>query len=278
MYSKTFSASSMKTYLMCPFKYYMRYDLKLKQQQSHYSCFGKIIHHILQVCARFKARYNTHIQKPRLDKLILATLDRTNLFQLYQKKSLVRDRDEVVGDISGMVYDIMGRQGPSQPMNHNIIAAEQRFEFNISKQCSNDTFKFIGYIDLCVKHDDDTIQIIDYKTGKAVLNYKTVNQDIQSRLYDLAASKMFPDNDIIITFENIRPDKKSVSTVFHQQQRNEFEGYLFDLAFEIKHNTQMRLVRRPYQHDKYVSYKCKYLCGYYEKECDRCYKKYEQKN
>lgn len=64
MYSKTFSASSLSTYLSCPLKYYFTYDMKIRKPSNKYGDYGSAIHKVLEIFHKDK----------KIDPLILRSI------------------------------------------------------------------------------------------------------------------------------------------------------------------------------------------------------------
>jgi len=52
--------------------------------------------------------------------------------------------------------------------------------------------KMNGFIDLVVEYDEDTLLVIDYKTGYSVPSHADFIDDLQPRMYSLAAKMIFP--------------------------------------------------------------------------------------
>jgi len=71
-----------------------------------------------------------------------------------------------------------------------------------------------GVIDLVVKIDDNTIEIIDYKTGNSTKSYNAALTDPQMRIYSMVAKLLWPDFDTYITTLYYVRKKRMVTCVF----------------------------------------------------------------
>ena len=67
----------------------------------------------------------------------------------------------------------------------NILAAEQSFNLEV------EGVPVRGVIDLVVEEDEDTIEIVDYKTGRS-MSYNAASVDAQVRIYGKVIGLMYP--------------------------------------------------------------------------------------
>jgi len=74
-----------------------------------------------------------------------------------------------------------------------------------------------GVIDLVVKQDDDTLEIIDFKSGNKTLGYDAALTDPQMRIYSMAAKILWPEYETYITSLFYIRKRKMVSCVFGEQ-------------------------------------------------------------
>lgn len=161
--------------------------------------------------------------------------------------------------------------GKYDPRNRKIVAAEKRFDIEIDRPWADYKFDYNGQniegrlclkgtIDLVTEVSPDTLEIIDWKTGKRlnwatgeVKTYKKLRDDLQLRLYHYAANKLFPQ------YKNVL-----VSIFFIN------DGGIFTVAFS-KHDLGIFEQRLKEKYDKIIScqdpklsisWKCKRLCHF----------------
>jgi len=104
------------------------------------------------------------------------------------------------------------------PYLMNILDSEKRFEIEVDGEdwntIENKPFRIKGFIDIVNKIDDDTIEIVDWKTGKQVdlsnmeeINFENISRKIQPRIYHLATTILYPQyKNIFATFYYINQD------------------------------------------------------------------------
>lgn len=153
--------------------------------------------------------------------------------------------------------------------NGSPIGCEYGFNINIP----GTDIPMIGYMDLVVEHDEDTIEVIDYKTGVHTQNYDECRRDIQVRMYSLASRRVFIDDydkrgfkykNIILTFDYFTKDP--ITLAFSEEEDLKTENYVRNKIREIestewidrivRDNTELETKTRFGQ----VAFGCKYLC------------------
>jgi len=101
--------------------------------------------------------------------------------------------------------------GQFNPFNQNIVEPECHFDISLDKfdwACYNYTvdeeeisgfFRLRGTIDLIIERDENTYEIIDYKTGARknwatgeTYDYDNLHQNFQLRLYHYAIKQLYP--------------------------------------------------------------------------------------
>lgn len=123
-----------------------------------------------------------------------------------------------------------------------------------------------GTIDLVTKIDDETIEVIDWKTGRRLdwatgeeKTYEKLCSDPQLLLYNYAISKLFPEyNHTIMSIFFIK-DGGPFSICFDKADHGRFLKMLEKRFEEIKKNE----IPRPISHDR-NTWKCTKLCHYYK--------------
>lgn len=167
----------------CEAKYYYQYILKYPGGSNSAAVLGNIIHEALE---------NTIANDRPLDQVELLAE-----FEMAQKKY---DPDnEIPADLiqSGKVmlreyFERHKKDKYSKIMPNvypTILGKELQFEIVVS------TGKIRGYIDF-VYELDNTVYVIDYKSGKSEVAEKNIPTNTQLGIYALVMKKMYPDKNI----------------------------------------------------------------------------------
>ncbi len=190
------SASAIKTYGFCEFKYYLTYVAGLEDLSGKAAVLGTICHGALATIARkpgkwdwkriLQAHWDHNVyHNPRLD---IRKINRLGLSADYKK--CVKALDIV-------------KRSVFNPDKLKIVDVENKFRIHLNKKRwrtqSGEQLRLSGIIDLVHELDDDTIEVVDWKTGrrKDFTNGKEINNisvlnDIQPRMYHLAATYLYP--------------------------------------------------------------------------------------
>jgi len=162
--------------------------------------------------------------------------------------------------------------GMFDPRNRNILMPEQHFDFEIKKPWSKYSYNLVdgsvlegnlamkGTIDLITLVNEDTIEVVDWKTGKrldwATGQEKTqekLENDPQLRIYHYAIKHLYPNIKNIIFSIYFINDGGPFSICFHDSDIAETENILrrkFDI---IKQTTKPKLNK---------SWMCSKLCHF----------------
>ena len=166
--------------------------------------------------------------------------------------------------------------GQFDPRNRNVVAPEPHFDIPIEEDWAK--FKYTlpdgkeiegqlaikGTIDLVTQTDDDTIEVVDWKTGKRIdwatgeeKTYEKLCSDPQLLLYYYAISKLFPNyKQAIMTIFFIK-DGGPFSMCFDKSDHDRFLEMLKDRFQEIQQN----VTPKPVSDDR-SNWKCTKLCHY----------------
>ena len=123
-----------------------------------------------------------------------------------------------------------------------------------------------GTIDLVTRIDNDTIEVIDWKTGRRLdwatgeeKTYDKLREDAQLLLYNYAISKMYPDyKQAIMTIFYVK-DGGPFSMCFDSKDQKNFLEMLRVRFEEIKKNNVPQLLSQDRSH-----WKCTKLCHFYK--------------
>jgi len=210
------SASAIKTYYHCPFKYMLEQLLKIRPPTGKAALQGTIVHQVFEWMAKLKKKDKTHIDPMWL-------LDQAWIWHTKLNPHIAIRRETSRGEAADFkkcrlcIEHIVNSD--FNPYKMKIIDAERWFEIQLEGddwECTdefhnNTQFTNRGLMDLVHEIDENTIEIVDWKTGKREdfytrkeYDFKKLLEDIQLRLYHFAACKLYPQyKNILITFHFI---------------------------------------------------------------------------
>lgn len=146
---------------------------------------------------------------------------------------------------------------------------ETEKEFNIYL---NDKVKLTGKIDTIFEIDENTIEIVDYKTGNKTKKYDELLKDLQAKFYFLAASHLFPEKKYcLLTFDYLK--KYPVTLTFDKFQNKFIEQKIIKYWKAIEDTTILR--RLPLNRDGSIFWYCQRMCS--RKLCDEIWKIYYER-
>lgn len=190
------SPSSIKDYLQCPFRFYLKHVLGMNKpsetlQEWNHMEYGTIIHEVLE-----RMEGNEQIlaetSKVALEKWFYAELDFIIEKQFSTQPALAFQiqRESMRQRLS--FFAAVETEDRVENPGWRTIAFEKRFEFFV------DGIKIRGIIDRIDEHEDGRLRVVDYKTGKE-------KSAIYSHLHKLTPSFNIPHHldgtDVLITHD-----------------------------------------------------------------------------
>lgn len=280
------SASRIKTYKQCEFKHYLQYHLGLEISSSFAADQGSMVHVIFEklgedikdgVSLKDSYIYNNWqqevlraYQEEGLWKLSKSAMNRQKFCAgcEFNLDGLCQIANEPIDKFDGCPKDeyqeaiwlcekVIGNKDVMYPLDQNIINVEEKFKLVIPD--GNDEILVNGIIDVVTELDKETIEIIDYKTGKYTQSYNECKKDPQMLIYNLAVRKLKDYKDVFITVYYMR--KKPVTLTFEQSDETRTENAIKHYYWNIKNNESPK--RRCDKYGEGTSYD--YVC---EKMCD----------
>ena len=214
-----FRSSSFSTHSMCPMKYFNDYILGWPGEGNKAADRGTIIHKCLEVLANLKKNQQEG-KKTYTDKDIkMRVSDKTDVDKIIERvyKYFTEAFDHHTWEESDYKtckklthMALNDNEGNFDPRNLNIVEVEGHFDFDIEEDWAKYKYEvngeiiegylsLKGTIDLITQLDEETLEVIDWKSGKR-LNWATgevytlenLKDNIQLRLYHLALTKMYP--------------------------------------------------------------------------------------
>lgn len=276
-----FRSSSYNTHSMCEQQYFAEYVLGWRGPSGQKADKGTIVHKVLEILAMIKQGQQNNLEYINdtefLGKININNYNLNTIIEKVYKhyseanshhKWTIKDYK----DCHSWVYKaIEFNNGMFDPRNRDILCPEQHFDITINKPWASYSYKtsegklegylaLKGTIDLITKVNDNTIEIIDWKTGKrldwATGQEKTqekLEKDPQLRIYHYAISHLYPDIDHIIFSIYFINDGGPFSICFDKSDIPETEEMLRK-KFEIVKNTKKPRLNK--------SWMCSKLCHF----------------
>lgn len=273
MQIKTCSNSAIDTYRFCAFKYYLNYELEIKTSGGKAAIIGNIVHQTFEWMSLLKKK-----GKINVDPIWL--FDRA--WDMYPHKDLrkytTRGESADYKRTKEIIYKIVDDDNYN-PYKLNVIDAEKWFEidlpgeeFEVNDNGIKKQLKVRGYIDLVHKISDNTLEIIDWKSGKRDSPFDTTKMDfyglskkLQGGLYYLASILLYPQyKNIVLTFYYIA-DGGPTTISFDESDIPIILSKLYGHFKTIKQDSSVRRNR---------SWRCK-MCGYSKQDiCTKIWSDY----
>ena len=185
------SYSAIDTYKTCPLKYKYQEIDRIRVPKSKEAVFGTALHSALRFMFSRDPLY------PTLDEVV----------NFYNEEWLkLREKTKWPDEESEKIFNRHGASilekfyKKNQPWNFNVLDLESRFETSIKDKSTGETHTLSGIIDRVDKPDDETYEIVDYKTGRRLPSQETLDKNLQLSIYHLGLLNRWPD----IKNKNIR--------------------------------------------------------------------------
>jgi putative RecB family exonuclease len=230
MRKPSISPTKLSTYLACPVKYrWTHIDDRGKwylRSKSYYS-FGTTLHRVLEqfhnsdltgvdTTAEAMAAYE--------DNWIDAGFSSAEeMAEAYHEGKEILERH---------VQDYKKRETTAR-----VLFVEKQLKLDM------DLFDLTGRIDRVDEHEDGTLEIVDYKTGRDSVSAEDVATDIAMGCYQLLLARQYPDRRIIATIHALRSGMHASSSMT-AEELEEFEASVKLLGGEILTQEYYDLVPR----------------------------------
>ena len=249
---------------MCEQQYFFEYVLGWRGPSNKKADKGTIVHKVLEILAIIKqAQQNKDktvvddvVGKISVSKYNLDTIiEKVYKYYTEQFKHHAWETKDYKDCYNWVYKAINYHNGMFDPRNRTIVCPEQRFDIEIKKpwaaykyETNNEVLEgnlaIKGTIDLITKADDNTLEIIDWKTGRrldwATGSEKTQEKlevDPQLRIYHYAIKQLYPDIDNIIVTIYFINDGGPFSVCFGPKDLVATESMLRDKFEQIKKRT-----------------------------------------
>ena len=286
------SPSRLKTAKDCQFKYFLSYEWGWGDELFLYtfaSDFGTSVHNTLEGYAKskgkldYKTRYRRQIavNKPFIEDMQKApskaraaffkdkTCETCPHFNTDNARCILVDKhvehfegcprqlyDEGLMMVETAIdrygeYFNTGIKSKDNP-DGKVIGVEAPAQICWGQDDDGEDILMNGFIDLVLEYDEETLLVVDYKTGYSVPTHDDFIKDLQPRMYSYAAKEMYPDYKYYwVQFDYFRsiPLEHAFTSDDDQLTRKA----VIDLFNKVKSAKSIK--RRAFDH------KCKYLCN-----------------
>jgi len=293
-------SSSYNNFDFCQMQYFLTYVLGWQSASGKRADMGTMAHKVMEILAGLKKFQQDNPRKKWLeiedDKCGKVRVSKDDLYTDAFVDELIAKSIKEYGEtsthkfyrkerqeITDTVYTFLTHNGGQfDPRQRNVYYPEPHFDLPIEEEWAK--FDFVdangntqkgqlaikGTIDLVTLVNDDTIEVIDWKSGRRLdwasgeeKTYKKMENDPQLLLYFYAMSKMFPDfpNRIMSIFfykdTEGEPDPTPYSFCFTDADEGRFLEMLRKRVEEIRQTTNPSVLD-PTRND----FRCKYLCHF----------------
>lgn len=270
-------SSSYATHSMCEQQYFMDYVLGYKSPSNQKADKGTIVHKVMEILADISLATQNgelHITDDICGEINVLDYDLDyiidTVYEYYASRFTHHNWKPLdLKHCRKWVEKAITVQGGNfDPRNQHIIQPEQRFDIEIKKpwayyKYSEDLEGYLaikGTIDLIAQPNPNTLEIIDYKTGKRLdwatgeeKTFGKLQKDPQLRMYHYAASILYPEIDHIIVSIYFINDGGIFSMCYHKEDLFETENMIRRKFETIKNCKKPRLTK---------SWKCTKLCHF----------------
>lgn len=209
------SYSRINTYSMCPAKYFYSYVIKEPQSFSAPAVLGNIVHDVLEDHVGENLSYN----------------DMAVTFEQY--RSVYDPEGQIGPDLIDVAYVMLAEYVDRHDGDEvQVLAKEKEFSIVIGPAFVR------GFIDRIDRIDENTIHILDYKTGK--FEETKVKENLQLGIYVLACSVLYPEVDTFKADLYYLRSAKQKGHTFTREDLPGIEQRVLDAIYQIVNDTQFK--------------------------------------
>ncbi|GAB4110410.1 MAG: hypothetical protein OHK0013_46270 [Sandaracinaceae bacterium] len=194
----------MSRFETCPLSYRLHYIEKKQAEPGLPLRFGKTVHAVLE-----------RLLKEVLDDERTGPLSEERALELYREAWSTEGLTgiEVFEEGLRILRDFIREQGVVD--HRNILAVEKEFRLPVGP------FTVLGFIDRVDWVDDETIEVIDYKTNHQLFARDEVESSLQLSLYHVAAQRLWPwAKKVKLTFWMLRHGVRQETTRTEEQLKD----------------------------------------------------------
>jgi RecB family exonuclease len=195
------SYSRLSRFETCPLSYRLHYIEKQQAEPGLPLRFGKTIHAVLE-----------RLIKEVVDDERTGTLSEERAIELYRE---AWGAEQLTGmDVFAEGLAILRRFIAEQGVvdHRDVLAIEKEFRLPVGP------FEVLGFIDRVDWIDDETVEVIDYKTNHQLFTRDEVDTSLQMSLYEVAVRRLWPwATKVKLTFWMLRHGVRQVTTRTEEQ-------------------------------------------------------------
>ena len=211
------SASAIEIYEQCPLRFKLEREWNLPRDVPASLHYGAAMHRVLLTFYDAQ-RFGRQIADAELLEIFRADLASTGIADRYQYDLYLRQGMEQLAQ-----FLELARQAPPP----EVLQTEKRFEVQVGAA------KLTGRVDRIDRSGPDTVDIVDYKTGKPRLQ-DDADKSLQLSLYALAAREVWGQRAAHLIFYNLE-NNTSVSTTRSDAALEEAKRRVEQVADAIAH-------------------------------------------
>ena len=188
--NKHLSYSRLSRFEQCPLSFKIHYIDKQVAEPGDPLKFGKAIHTVLEALVR------EHVTDERV-----GPLSEDRAVELFGAAWAAEGMTGVELFQEGVEILRTFVREQCELDHRDVLALEKEFHLPVGR------FKVLGFIDRVDCVDDETVEIIDYKTNRLLFTREEVDHSLQMSLYHLAAQQIWPwAKKVRLTFNMLRHD------------------------------------------------------------------------
>ncbi len=195
------SYSRLTRFEQCPLSYRLHYIEKKQAEPGLPLRFGKTIHAVLE-----------RLMKEVLDDERSGPLSEERVVELYREAWSAEQLTgmDVFAEGLRILRDFIRDQGVVD--HRDVLAIEKEFRLPVGP------FTVLGFIDRVDWVDDETVEVIDYKTNHQLFTRDEVDTSLQLSLYHVAAQRLWPwAKKVKLTFWMLRHGVRQETTRSEEQ-------------------------------------------------------------
>ena len=215
------SPSKISTYLACSVKYMWTYvnpkGRWYLRAKSYYS-FGTTLHKVLQ---RF---HDEGDQGVRTVHEAISAMEESWIDAGY---SSAKEMQEAMGEGKEIISSYITKF-QMEPVTAKTIMIEKMLKLDLGD------FNLIGRVDRVDEHEDGSLEIIDYKSGREGVTNEEVESDLAMGCYQLLLKSLYPDRKVSASIVALRSNEKATASMDHNALE-EFKSDIITLGQEVLH-------------------------------------------